>query len=922
MSTERIKDLFERAAMLPAADRAAFLARECGADDAERREVESLLAFDPATGFLAASVPARLLDDPRTRRAPSIPGYELLEHLGSGGMGSVWRALRRLDDCTVTVAVKVLHESLGAVADVRRFALERRLLAELDHPSIARLYDGGATADGRPFLAMEFVEGVSIGQFAAALPLRPRVELLARVCDAVAAAHRRGVVHRDLKPANVVVKTDGSLKLLDFGIAKLLDLDDDGRVSTSRTRTGDFLGTLAYTSPEQLAGDAAVVDTRSDVYSLGVMAYELVVGRLPYDVRGHGPVALAEAIRRGEPRRARQLVRDLPVDLEAILGKALERAPDRRYAHAGALGDDLRRFLHGETVLARPPTAGYLLAKFVRKHWLAVGAVSMVVAASAAAAAISAAFAVRAESALRERDAAATSAGRSLASLLLLANQAELDALRESAAQLPLCATGDDLGRLDDWIARGEALVARLPDLRAELTALRALGTPVEPPPDAPLARRYAAAKAAADVERNRLQVLETGPVALDDERRAELESRIWSLAAVEQAAEARLRGRRSHAFAGDSQRTGAQMAWHHDLLEALVLDLDAFAADPPVHRLALGVHAANLAAMRRRRALAVAVAAVTDPAGSRWADACTAIGTAPIYGGLSLPPQPGLLPLGPDPRSGLQEFAMPATGDVPERGADGALVRTRDTCLVFVLLPGGTAHIGDDGETTVNSAAPVHTAELAPYLLSKFEMTQAQWFRMFGENPSFHHAGAILVDIGAVIRRDHPVTNVSHEELREKLARLGLDLPTEVQWEYACRAGTRTRFWFGDGLDGIATRANVRDRAANQPKAGWDDGFYSHAPVGTMLANPFGLHDMLGNVGEACRDAYYRYSSVEPRPGDGLRELDQAFVDVFVVRGGSFWQGPYGCAFRDKVPVDQAQFTMGVRPLRPLRRD
>ncbi|MBK8099541.1 MAG: protein kinase [Planctomycetes bacterium] len=380
MSNERIKDLFERAARLPPAVRAEFLGRECGGDEGLRREVQSLLAHDPSPDFLLESVPQRLRDGLVASGAPRIDGYELLERIGGGGMGSVWRALRHHDGFTLQVAVKVLHLGMDTGTMVRRFQREQRILSDLDHPGIARLMDGGTCDDGRPFVAMEYVAGSPIDEFARSLPLRARLELLVQTCDAVAAAHQKGVVHRDLKPANVLVKADGTVKLLDFGIAKLLEQDEH-----SMTRTGERLMTPRYAAPEQFTG--AHVGTFTDVWALGAILHELSTGQPLF--APETPLHEVEtSVLRGTlppPSRcvARTRHRELTGDIDVIALRALAVDPARRYPTAEALGLDLRRHLAHQTIAARRDSVTYRLGKFVRRHrTLVAGAVGTAVALS------------------------------------------------------------------------------------------------------------------------------------------------------------------------------------------------------------------------------------------------------------------------------------------------------------------------------------------------------------------------------------------------------------------------------------------------------------------------------------------------------------------------------------------------------------
>ncbi len=388
MTPERwheVKAALELALELAGAARAAFLDGIGSADPDLRREVEELLAGEaqatPLTGVVAAAVVA-------AAGSPGEPGarigpYLLEAELGRGGMGAVYRARRADGQYEAEVAVKLARADLDGELAAGRFRLERQYLAALEHPFIARLLDGGVTEDGRLYLVLELVDGVPIDDHCAAraLGLTERLELVRKVCAAVEYAHQRLIVHRDLKPSNVLVRPDGTPKLVDFGIAKLLRPDAAPGAATEDA--GRFL-TPGYASPEQRAG--LPVSTASDVYSLGVLLHELLAGSLPCPAPGDAEGALAEPMpvsaaaalepgpaglpgRRVEPRALRG-------DVDGIVARALRRSPQERYPTAAALDEDLRRFLEGEPVRARRATLGYRARKFVRRHAIGVAMVA------------------------------------------------------------------------------------------------------------------------------------------------------------------------------------------------------------------------------------------------------------------------------------------------------------------------------------------------------------------------------------------------------------------------------------------------------------------------------------------------------------------------------------------------------------------
>jgi serine/threonine-protein kinase len=405
-----IDDIFDAALDLPPNARDEFIARACGDDAALAAEVRTLLAaHGRSADFLespAVQLGAALLEEPAALGvSPSAPQragpFRIVRELGAGGMGVVYLAEREDGQFEQRVALKLIRHVGRGDGVIRRFVEERRILALLEHPGIARLVDGGVTDQGMPYFAMELVEGDPIDTYCdvRCLTTDERLDVFGDVCDAVQYAHEHLVIHRDLKPSNILVRSDGQLKLLDFGIAKLLDplrAADGG----TYTQTGLIALTPEYAAPEQIRG--AGVSTATDTYALGVLLYRLLAGRRPYDVRGKTPADVERIVCESEPprpsatlgadgaddapERARlrgvtvdKLRRQLQGDLDLIVMKALHKDATRRYASAAFLRDDLQRYRTGRPVLARPDSAAYRFRKFASRNRSVVGASSITI---------------------------------------------------------------------------------------------------------------------------------------------------------------------------------------------------------------------------------------------------------------------------------------------------------------------------------------------------------------------------------------------------------------------------------------------------------------------------------------------------------------------------------------------------------------
>jgi eukaryotic-like serine/threonine-protein kinase len=392
---QQIKSAFNEAIELDSAEQNKFLQN---VDEEIRAEVLKLIEAEKENNFAEPVANLSNLwqeESAETYLDKEISGYTIVREIGHGGMGIVFEAVRQKDDFSQTVALKLLKKGMDSDAMLRRFSHERQILASLEHPNIARLLDGGRSSEGTPFFAMEFVKGQPIDEFCEEkkLSITQRLRLFLQVCNAVSFAHSRLVVHRDLKPSNILVTADGTVKLLDFGIAKILSKEEN-----LQTQTVTQLGMMTpkYASPEQISGQ--IVSTSSDIYSLGLILYELLTGVSAYDFPNNRPDEIAKIICESEPvrpssvvsgqwsvvkntaenkiatrgeskiRNSQSAIRNLKGDLDTIILKSLQKLPVRRYASVEQFANDIERHLEGLPVIARPDTFSYRLEKFVSRN--------------------------------------------------------------------------------------------------------------------------------------------------------------------------------------------------------------------------------------------------------------------------------------------------------------------------------------------------------------------------------------------------------------------------------------------------------------------------------------------------------------------------------------------------------------------------
>ncbi len=411
---QKLKHIFSEALELEKTEREAYIEKACGEDRELKEEVLSLLAAHEISGAIDRS-PEQLvkasfsIHEPGEKKGEQVGPYQIIETLGHGGMGSVYLAERTDGQFEQQVALKLLQTGFTSENQNRRFMSERQILATLNHENIGRLLDGGITAEGQPWFAMEYVKGgrpIDEHCDANQLTINQRLNLFLKVCEAVQFAQRQLIIHRDIKPSNILVTQTGTVKLLDFGIAKVLNQDERSAGAYTMTRTGLLPLTPAYASPEQVR--RAPVTTATDIYQLGVVLYELLIGCRPYDVSGKTPGEIEQIICEKQPTRpstvitrllpeqndrehavrkitgARQTKADklrkhLQGDLDKIVLKTLRKEPERRYDSVEQLTADIRNYLSGRPVMAHPDSIGYRARKFMSRHSTGVVATAVIV---------------------------------------------------------------------------------------------------------------------------------------------------------------------------------------------------------------------------------------------------------------------------------------------------------------------------------------------------------------------------------------------------------------------------------------------------------------------------------------------------------------------------------------------------------------
>lgn len=814
----------------------------------------------------------------KPRPGDSIGPYRLLREVGSGSSGIVYLAELIAPvpgaDANPTqgtsephrVAIKLLRpQRLIGPAAATRFLRAAELAPRCSGPNICPIESSGTHA-GLPYLVLLHLEGSTLSEVIRrrlALPPQEQRRVddrLLRQFEKLALAlqhlHSQRITHRDIKPNNILIDPSGEPWLLDFG---LIVTDDDS--------TRQVAGSPAYLAPELLRGEGAA-GIATDLYAFGVTLFEAVTGRLPF--AGRSAAELLSEVAAGKRPTARQLVRGLPADLDVVLDRLLQANPGDRYSDASAVAEDLRRVRERLPLPIRRLPLATRLGSWLRNNPLPAAVLGVLTVTSVGLGWLLLDY----RHTLRLKD--------------LLASRSVLAVAERSAAEL-LPATAAMLPEVRRWLAEHDGpdgLGARRERVRAALGRV-----PWE-------RQRGAVARAELEVELRTVERLPRWLAALTDTPQviAGLPALVPALERHKAAIEEALEVARDEAT--DSSIEAERI---HRELAALLMDLTEATSPHGV-----------LERMRREKlALEQAIALQRDAA-VLWRQAAAAVAINEHYAadtaaGFQLRPQSGLLPLGADPDSGLEEFALLRSGSPPRRGAGGRLSKEDGDAIVFVLVPGGTVLVGATpapGMPNSESQArppesPLSSVALAPFLLGKYELTQAQWRRLGGRPTNILRTGDCIA--GIEVSDLHPAEGMSFAEAEKLMHANGLSLPTEAQWEHAAR---RTAAQLPPG-----GRANLIDP---------DDHPLSHAPIGSYPPDRSGLHDLRGNVAEMVADRFGPYDLASPRAGDGLRlgwQIER------VTRGGWFLSEPdeARAACRFALPDFGLLPFVGLRPTRPF---
>jgi len=782
-----------------------------------------------------------------------IGDFTLVRFLGKGGMGQVWEA--RQQSLRRSIALKLLLPGSVDPSSLEKFVREARAGGKASHKNLVATF-GYGDSDGLAWIAQELVQGSST--LAAAVDRFRELDrlpdgyyvqvakLMEKVARGMQVAHDAGVIHRDLKPANILVGKDDEPRVADFGLARVTD------ESLNLSQTGSLAGTYFYMSPEQVSGKRTGLDARTDIFSLGVVLYELLTLQRPFV--GDTETQIAEQIDRWDPPVADRVRSHCPRDLAVIAEKAMQKAKAQRYPTMAAMAEDLRRFLADEPILAKPTSMWNRARKWMRRNPTIAATVALVTVGGA----VSGWLAIRNAALLRDFNSLAT------------------------------------VVQLEEAKVLEQGLYPAWPEM---LEAMEHWRSQVAMP------------------------LLDKQPV-------------IHKLAT--QLSE--------HATAESTDDKASAAAFLGRTMAKLATELDEFA----------GLQAKQVAPrIQWARWLRDARLTAAHPnARITWPEARTRIRDNPRYAGLDLvladADMQDLIPIGENPKTGLFEFyhlrsawdgaCDPRTIEIPQHREDGTIDVQAGTGIVFVLVPGAETTLGSQ-KTDPNAPRfdddyrgdeALCKVRLAPYLIARHEMTRTQWERLSGKQGFYWEEGPGYEDNDTAVAGNYPADSMNWDEANETMRQHGLTLPTEAQWEHACRGGTDSIWWTGNHPDSLTGAANLCDRTGMdggvQSNSGFwlgTDAFICISPVDHYKANAFGMHDMAGNLWEWCKDPpKVDRSGLQSGDGHVAGEIDPKVQKARSARGGSCQEGPIYArsASRFSFPQETRDNDLGFRAARKLK--